>query len=100
MPQRAGTARPPRGSHRSFSTTLTRPTGTHLGIDGSAYLAAINSVETSFGTNLAVSSAGAVGWMQFEPATWAQYAESVTYPTATADPADPQDAIYTAAHPC
>ena len=69
-----------------------------LGTDGYAYLAAINQVETSFGTNLAVSTAGAIGWMQFEPATWAEYAVSVTDPTAAADPNDPQDAIYTAAH--
>jgi hypothetical protein len=69
----------------------------HLGSDGYAYLAAINSVETTFGTNLAVSSAGAVGWMQFEPATFAQYGVSVTDPNATADASDPQDAIYTAA---
>jgi len=70
----------------------------HLGTDGYAYLAAINQVETSFGTNLAVSTAGAIGWMQFEPATWAEYATSVTDPTSAADPNDPQDAIYTAAH--
>ena len=69
-----------------------------LGTDGYAYLAAINQVETGFGTNPAVSSAGAIGWMQFEPATWAEYAVPVTDPTAAADPNDPQDAIYTAAH--
>jgi hypothetical protein len=68
-----------------------------LGTDGYAYLAAINEVETTFGTNLAVSSAGAIGWMQFEPGTWAQYAVSVTDPSGKADPDDPQDAIYTAA---
>src|SRR5215210_3866351 len=32
-------------------------------------LAAINEVETDSGRNLAVSPAGAVGWMQFMPAT-------------------------------
>lgn len=69
----------------------------HLGSDGYAYLAAINSVETSFGTNLAVSSAGAIGWMQFEPATFAQYGVSITDPQAAPDASDPQDAIYTAA---
>lgn len=69
----------------------------HLGSDGYAYLAAINNVETSFGTNLAVSSAGAIGWMQFEPATFAHYGVSVTYPAAAPDASDSQDAIYTAA---
>jgi hypothetical protein len=68
-----------------------------LGPVGYAYLAAINKVETEFGTDLAVSSAGAIGWMQFEPGTFAQYAVSVTNPRAPADPDDPQDAIYTAA---
>ena len=41
-----------------------------LGPGGYAYLAAINYVETSFGTDLSTSSAGAIGWMQFEPDTW------------------------------
>jgi membrane-bound lytic murein transglycosylase B len=36
-------------------------------------LAAINEMETDFGRNVAVSSAGAVGWMQFMPATWRAY---------------------------
>jgi hypothetical protein len=69
----------------------------HLGPGGYAYLAAINKIETEFGTNMATSSAGAVGWMQFEPGTFAEYAVSVTNPHAPADPTDPQDAIYTAA---
>ena len=68
-----------------------------LGPDGYAYLAAINHIETQFGTDLSTSSAGAEGWMQFEPATFAQYGVSVTDPTAPPDPSDPQDAIYTAA---
>ncbi len=38
-----------------------------LGPQGAAMLAAINGIETAFGTNLNVSSAGAVGWMQFMP---------------------------------
>ncbi len=36
-------------------------------------LAAINEIETDYGTDLSVSSAGAEGWMQFEPSTWLQY---------------------------
>jgi membrane-bound lytic murein transglycosylase B len=33
-------------------------------------LAAINEIETDYGRNLNVSSAGAVGWMQLMPSTW------------------------------
>ena len=33
-------------------------------------LAAINEIETDYGRNLNVSSAGALGWMQFIPSTW------------------------------
>src|SRR5207248_3035911 len=33
-------------------------------------LAGINEIETDYGRNLSVSSAGAVGWMQFLPSTW------------------------------
>ena len=36
-------------------------------------LAAINEIETDYGRNLNVSSAGALGWMQFMPATWSAY---------------------------
>jgi hypothetical protein len=59
-------------------------------------LAAINEVETDFGTDLSVSTAGAVGWMQFMPETWLQYgvdAVSAGY----ADPYNPVDAIFAAA---
>ena len=41
-------------------------------------LAAINEVETDYGTDLSVSTAGAVGWMQFMPATWLQYGVDAT----------------------
>ncbi len=36
-------------------------------------LAGINKIETAFGTNLNTSTAGAQGWMQFIPSTWAAY---------------------------
>jgi hypothetical protein len=70
-----------------------------LGPTGWAYLAAINEVETDFGHNLSVSSAGAVGWMQIEPGTWAQYAVAAdpAKPGAAPDPYDRWDAIFTAA---
>lgn len=71
-----------------------------LGPSGRAYLAAINDVETDFGHDLSTSSAGAIGWMQFEPGTWAQYAVSAApaRPGAPPDPYDPWDAIFTAAN--
>src|SRR5437016_4189411 len=36
-------------------------------------LAAINKVESGFGQNMGPSSAGAIGWMQFMPDTWASW---------------------------
>ena len=72
-----------------------------LGPDGWAYLAAINNVETDFGQNISTSSAGAVGWMQFEPGTWAQYGVTPSGAKAPYGPAgwnDPGDAIYSAAN--
>lgn len=36
-------------------------------------LASINRAETSFGTNLGDSTAGAMGWMMFMPASWAEW---------------------------
>jgi len=70
-----------------------------LGPSGWAYLAAINEIETSFGHDLSVSTADAIGWMQIMPATWAQYQVSAdpANPGAPPDPDDPWDAIFTAA---
>jgi murein DD-endopeptidase MepM/ murein hydrolase activator NlpD len=59
-------------------------------------LASINRIETAFGTNLNVSSAGALGWMQFMPATWAQYGVDANG-DGEKDPFNPADAIFTAA---
>jgi membrane-bound lytic murein transglycosylase B len=59
-------------------------------------LAAINEIETDFGRNVAVSSAGAVGWMQFMPATWAMYGVDADH-NGTKDPRSPRDAIFAAA---
>ena len=59
-------------------------------------LAAINEVETDYGTDLSVSSAGAEGWMQFEPSTWLQYGVDALN-AGYADPYNPVDAIYAAA---
>ncbi|MBS1891337.1 MAG: lytic murein transglycosylase, partial [Actinobacteria bacterium] len=67
-----------------------------LGPQGPAVLAGINAVETGFGTNLGPSSAGAEGWMQFMPATWAEYGVDANG-DGVADPNDPEDAIFAAA---
>jgi cell wall-associated NlpC family hydrolase len=59
-------------------------------------LAAINKVETGFGGNLGPSSAGAVGWMQFMPSTWARWGLDANG-DGVADPDNPTDAIFSAA---
>jgi hypothetical protein len=59
-------------------------------------LAAINEVETDYGRDLSVSSAGAEGWMQFMPSTWAQYGVDVNR-NGYQDPYNPADAIFAAA---
>jgi len=68
-----------------------------LGPQGPSILAAINKIETAFGTNLNVSSAGAVGWMQFMPATWEGYGVDADG-DGNRDPYDPEDAIFAAAN--
>lgn len=67
-----------------------------LGPGGPAVLAAINFTETTWGTNLGPSDAGAVGWMQFLPSTWAQYGVDANG-DGVADPNNPEDAIHAAA---
>ncbi|HVL96471.1 MAG TPA: lytic murein transglycosylase [Solirubrobacteraceae bacterium] len=59
-------------------------------------LAAINEIETDYGRNLNVSSAGALGWMQFMPATWRQYGVDANR-DGVKDPYNPVDAIFAAA---
>jgi murein DD-endopeptidase MepM/ murein hydrolase activator NlpD len=59
-------------------------------------LAAINEIETDYGRNLNVSSAGALGWMQFMPATWDAYGVDANR-DGRKDPYNPVDAIFAAA---
>jgi murein DD-endopeptidase MepM/ murein hydrolase activator NlpD len=59
-------------------------------------LAAINEIETDYGRNLNVSSAGAQGWMQFMPATWRTYGVDAN-DDGRRDPYNPVDAIFAAA---
>ncbi|MDQ3770361.1 MAG: lytic murein transglycosylase [Actinomycetota bacterium] len=58
-------------------------------------LAAINEIETDYGRNLNVSSAGALGWMQFMPATWKAYGVDGNG-DGKKDPYNPVDAIFAA----
>ncbi|HZY21020.1 MAG TPA: lytic murein transglycosylase [Beijerinckiaceae bacterium] len=59
-------------------------------------LAGINEIESDYGRNLNVSSAGAVGWMQFMPATWKTYGVDANN-DGKRDPYNPVDAIFAAA---
>jgi hypothetical protein len=70
--------------------------GTEYGIPWEV-LASINKIETAFGTNLNVSSAGAVGWMQFLPSSWATYGVDANG-DGRRDPYNPVDAICAAAN--
>jgi soluble lytic murein transglycosylase-like protein len=59
-------------------------------------LAAINEIETNYGRNLSVSSAGAVGWMQFMPSSWKMYGVDANG-DGKRDPFNPVDAVFAAA---
>ena len=59
-------------------------------------LAAINEIETDYGRNLNISSAGALGWMQFMPPTWDAYGVDANR-DGVKDPFNPVDAIFAAA---
>ncbi len=59
-------------------------------------LAAINEIETDYGNDQSVSSAGAVGWMQFMPTTWLMYGVDAL-DSGYADPYNPVDAVFAAA---
>jgi hypothetical protein len=67
-----------------------------LGPQGPAILAGINAIETAFGSNLGPSYAGAEGWMQFMPETWAYYGVDANG-DGVKDPNNPEDAIFAAA---
>jgi murein DD-endopeptidase MepM/ murein hydrolase activator NlpD len=59
-------------------------------------LAAINKIESGFGRNMGPSSAGAIGWMQFMPDTWARWGTDANG-DGVADPWNAEDGIYSAA---
>src|ERR1700761_7231301 len=79
-----------------FLLPIYQACGTEYGIPWEV-LAAINKIETDFGKNLNVSSAGAVGWMQFLPSSWETYGLDANG-DGRKDPYNPVDAICAAAH--
>ena len=78
-----------------FLLPIYQACGTQYGIPWNV-LASINRIETAFGTNLNVSTAGALGWMQFMPATWEMYGVDANGDDRK-DPYNPVDAICAAA---
>jgi transglycosylase-like protein with SLT domain len=78
-----------------FLLPIFQAAGTAYGVPWQV-LAAINEVETDYGRDLSVSSAGAEGWMQFLPAEWAQYGLDANG-DGLKDPYNPADAVFAAA---
>ena len=78
-----------------FLLPIYQACGTEYGIPWEI-LASINKIETAFGTNLNVSSAGAMGWMQFIPSSWEAYGLDANG-DGRKDPYNPVDAICAAA---
>jgi Transglycosylase SLT domain len=78
-----------------FLLPIFQAAGTSYGVPWQV-LAAINEVETDYGRDLSVSSAGAEGWMQFLPSSWATYGVDANG-DGFKDPYNPADAIFAAA---
>ena len=78
-----------------FLLSIYQAAGIQYGIHWQV-LAAINEIETDYGRNLNVSSAGALGWMQFLPSTWRAYGVDANK-DGKKDPYNPVDAIFAAA---
>jgi hypothetical protein len=79
-----------------FLLPIYQACGTEYGIPWEV-LASINKIETGFGTNLNVSSAGALGWMQFLPSSWEAFGLDANG-DGRKDPYNPVDAICAAAN--
>ncbi len=78
-----------------FLLPIYQAAGTAYGIPWQV-LASINEVETDYGRDLSISSAGAEGWMQFLPSSWSQYGVDANG-DGYEDPYNPADAIFAAA---
>ena len=83
------------GQPPAFLIPIYKAAGRKYGIPWQI-LAAVNAVETHYGQDLSVSPAGALGWMQFMPATWSEYGVHVGG-HGRPNPYDPGDAIFSAA---
>lgn len=68
-----------------------------LGPEGPSVLAALTSIESGYGRNMGPSSAGAIGWTQFLPSTWAHYGVDADG-DGRRDPYNAHDAIHSAAN--
>ena len=77
-----------------FLLPIYQAAGTAYGVPWQV-LAAINEVETDYGRDLSVSTAGAEGWMQFLPSSWATYGVDANS-DGFKDPYNPADAIFAA----
>jgi murein DD-endopeptidase MepM/ murein hydrolase activator NlpD len=88
---------PARPATRSYEQLLAlwRDAGEAYGVPWQV-LGAINKIESNFGQNMGPSSAGAVGWMQFIPSTWARWGMDGDG-DGLSDPWNPEDAVYAAA---
>jgi len=78
-----------------FLLPIYQACGTEYGIPWTV-LAAINRIETGFGTNLGTSYAGALGWMQFLDSSWKMFGVDANG-DGIKDPYNPVDAICAAA---
>jgi murein DD-endopeptidase MepM/ murein hydrolase activator NlpD len=78
-----------------FLLPIFQAAGTAYGVPWQV-LAAINEVETDYGRDLSLSSAGAEGWMQFLPSSWETYGVDANG-DGFKDPYNPADAIFGAA---
>ncbi|HYG95581.1 MAG TPA: lytic murein transglycosylase, partial [Solirubrobacterales bacterium] len=79
-----------------FLLPIYQACGTEYGVPWEV-LASINKIETAFGTNLNVSSAGALGWMQFLPSSWEAFGVDANG-DGRKDPYNPVDALCAAAN--
>jgi len=78
-----------------FLLPIYQAAGTEYGVPWQV-LAAINEIESDYGRNLNVSSAGAMGWMQFIPSSWKMYGLDAN-DDGRKDPYNHVDAIFAAA---
>ncbi len=77
-----------------FLLPLYQAAGAQYGVPWEV-LASINEIETAYGENAGVSSAGALGWMQFIRSSWSRWGVDADA-DGRKDPRHPVDAIFAA----